>query len=45
MDLSESETGSEEVVTRKPVAFKTAAGENPMHPTNELSKEDQKLKR
>ena len=27
MDLSESETGSEEVVTGKPVAYKTVAGE------------------
>ena len=44
VDLSEPETGSEEVVTGKPVAYKTAAGK-PMHSTNQLAREDQKLKR
>ena len=44
VDLAESETGSEEVVTGKPVAFKTAAVK-PMHPINQLAREAQKLKR
>ena len=37
MDLSESETGSEEDATGKPVAHKTAA-EKPMHPVNHTAR-------
>ena len=44
VDLSETETGSEEDVTGKPVAYKTAAGK-PLHPVNQPAREDQKLKR
>ena len=44
VDLSESETGSDEDVTWKPVAFLTATG-NPMHPVNQTAREVQKLKK
>ena len=43
MDLSESETGSEDGVTGKPVAYKKATG-NPMHPANQAAREVPKLK-
>ena len=43
VDLSESETGSEEFVTGKPIAYKTVAV-NPMHPVNQTTREVQKLK-
>ena len=44
VDLSESETGSEEDVTRTPVACKTETG-NPIHPVNQTAREVQQLKR
>ena len=45
VDLTESETGSEEDVTGKPVAYKTATAGNPMHPVTQTAREVQKLKR
>ena len=37
MDPSESETGSGEDVTGKPVAYKTATRGTPMHPVNQTA--------
>ena len=44
VDLSESETGSDEDVTWKLVAYMTATG-NLMHPVNQTAREVQKLKK
>ena len=44
VDLSESETGSGEDVTGKPVACKTSTAE-PMHPENQTAREVRKLTR
>ena len=44
MDLSESETGSEEDETGKPVALKQLRG-NPMHPVNQTAREVQKAEK
>ena len=43
VDLSESETGSGEDVTGRPVPCKQLLG-NPMHPVNQTTREVQKLK-
>ena len=43
VDLSESETGSEEDATRNRLLFKQVWG-NPVHPVNQTAREVQKLK-
>ena len=44
VDLSESETGSEEDVSGNPLLMKQLWG-HPIHPVNQAAREDQKLKK